>query len=100
MHLGGRFAASGLWPRGASFSIAGLALMSIVTADAAWSRAISHSSPKHHAPRLAALTPEPFLRELAAKHPPSKPSTASCTPSKFRIVLDVGHTAESEGAIS
>lgn len=100
MQLGGRFAASGFWPRGASFSIAGLALMSIVTADAAWSSAISHSSPKHHAPRLAALTPEPFLRELAAKHPPSKPSTASCTPSKFRIVLDVGHTAESEGAIS
>ena len=30
----------------------------------------------------------------------SKPAATICDPSKFRIVLDVGHTAESEGAIS
>jgi N-acetylmuramoyl-L-alanine amidase len=101
MHLGGRFAVTGFWPRGASYSIAALVLLSIVTTDAARSRAIGRPSPKHHGPKLAALTPEPFLRELAApKHPPSKPSAASCNPSKFRIVLDVGHTAQSEGAIS
>ena len=29
-----------------------------------------------------------------------KPVATRCDPSKFRIVLDVGHTAESEGAIS
>ena len=29
-----------------------------------------------------------------------KPVAARCDPAKFRIVLDVGHTAESEGAIS
>jgi N-acetylmuramoyl-L-alanine amidase len=29
-----------------------------------------------------------------------KPAASTCDPSKFRIVLDVGHTAESEGAIS
>jgi N-acetylmuramoyl-L-alanine amidase len=29
-----------------------------------------------------------------------KPAATTCDPSKFRIVLDVGHTAESEGAIS
>lgn len=29
-----------------------------------------------------------------------KPAATMCDPSKFRIVLDVGHTAESEGAIS
>lgn len=29
-----------------------------------------------------------------------KPAAARCDPAKFRIVLDVGHTAESEGAIS
>ena len=29
-----------------------------------------------------------------------KPVATTCDPSKFRIVLDVGHTAESEGAIS
>jgi N-acetylmuramoyl-L-alanine amidase len=30
----------------------------------------------------------------------SKPTATKCDPAKFRIVLDVGHTAESEGAIS
>ena len=41
------------------------------------------------------------MRELAAAKPSaSKPSAAICDPAKFRIVLDVGHTAESEGAIS
>ena len=51
-------------------------------------------SPKPHAVKLAALGP--------AALPPSalKPAATMCDPSKFRIVLDVGHTAESEGAIS
>ena len=100
MHLRGTFAASGSRPRGVSLSIAGLVLLSIVTADAAWSRAITHGSPKHHAPKLAALTPEPFLREFASKHPSSNSPAAKCEPSKFRIAVDVGHTAASEGAIS
>jgi N-acetylmuramoyl-L-alanine amidase len=45
-------------------------------------------------------------RKQAAVTPPaSKPSTAkpvapTCDPAKFRIVVDVGHTAESEGAMS
>jgi N-acetylmuramoyl-L-alanine amidase len=30
----------------------------------------------------------------------SKPVAPTCNPAKFRIVVDVGHTAESEGAIS
>ena len=52
------------------------------------------ASPKHHAAKFAALEP-------VALHPSaSKPVAAMCDPSKFRIVLDVGHTAESEGAIS
>ena len=44
--------------------------------------------------------------KLAALGPVGLPSAAlkpvanRCDPSKFRIVLDVGHTAESEGAIS
>jgi len=80
-------------------SIAVMVLLSLGTGDAAWSRAMARHAPKHHGPRLAALMPEPFIRELAAKHPPAN-SAASCTPAKFRIVLDVGHTAESEGAIS
>jgi N-acetylmuramoyl-L-alanine amidase len=95
------FTAPAIWSRAVIPSIAVMLLLSIVTADAAWSRVIARHSPKHHAPRLAALTPEPFIRELAAsKRLPSNPSAASCNPSKLRIVLDVGHTAESEGAIS
>ena len=32
--------------------------------------------------------------------PRSKPVAPTCEPAKFRIVVDVGHTAQSEGAIS
>jgi N-acetylmuramoyl-L-alanine amidase len=52
------------------------------------------SSPKRHTVRFAALGP-------VALHPSALKAVATmCDPSKFRIVLDVGHTAESEGAIS
>ena len=101
MSSGGRLvAAPRFGARSAISSIAAMLLLAIGTGDASWSRAIARHSPKHHGPRLAALTPEPFLRDLAiARHPPSA-SGASCNPSKFRIALDVGHTAASEGAIS
>ena len=52
------------------------------------------ASPKRRTVRLAALGP------VALPSAAFKPVTALCDPSKFRIVLDVGHTAESEGAIS
>ena len=95
------YAAPGFRSRAAILSIAAVLLLSIVTGNAAWPRAIARHSPKHHTPKLAALTPEPFIRGLAAsKLSRSKPSAAACDPAKFRIVLDVGHTAESEGAIS
>jgi N-acetylmuramoyl-L-alanine amidase len=51
------------------------------------------ASPKPHTAKLAALGP-------AALPSASKPVAAKCDPSKFRVVLDVGHTADSEGAIS
>ena len=51
-------------------------------------------SPKRHAVRLAALGPV-HLSPAALK-----PAAARCDPAKFRIVLDVGHTAELEGAMS
>jgi N-acetylmuramoyl-L-alanine amidase len=52
------------------------------------------ASPKRHATKLAALGP-------ARLNPAASNSVATpCDPSTFRIVLDVGHTAESEGAIS
>jgi N-acetylmuramoyl-L-alanine amidase len=52
------------------------------------------ASPKRHHVKLAALGPVQMSPAAL------KPSAARCDPAKFRIVLDVGHTAESEGAIS
>jgi N-acetylmuramoyl-L-alanine amidase len=53
------------------------------------------ASTKRRAVRLAALSP-------AGLHPAvlKQPVATTCVPSKLRIVLDVGHTAQSEGAIS
>jgi len=50
------------------------------------------AAPKHRNVKLAALGPV-HLNPAALK-------PARCDPAKFRIVLDVGHTAESEGASS
>ncbi|MGY2901270.1 N-acetylmuramoyl-L-alanine amidase family protein [Bradyrhizobium sp. URHC0002] len=52
------------------------------------------ASPKRRPVKLAALGPV-HLNPAALK-----PVATRCDPAKFRIVLDVGHTAESEGAIS
>jgi len=52
------------------------------------------ASPKRHTIKLAALSPAGLpLAALRADAP-------KCEPAKFRIVVDVGHTPESEGAIS
>ena len=50
------------------------------------------ASRKPHTVKLAALGP--------ANMGALKPAASNCDRSKFRIVLDVGHTAESEGATS
>jgi N-acetylmuramoyl-L-alanine amidase len=52
-----------------------------------------HPAPKRHAIKLAALGP-------AAFNVPALKPVATCDPSKFRIALDVGHTPQSEGAMS
>ena len=52
------------------------------------------ASPKPHAVKFAALGP------VGLHLPALKPVATFCDPSKFRIVLDVGHTAASEGATS
>lgn len=52
------------------------------------------ASPKPHGPKLAALGPVQLSPAAL------KPSAARCDPAKLRIVLDVGHTPESEGATS
>jgi N-acetylmuramoyl-L-alanine amidase len=62
-----------------------------------------HAS-KHTKEAKRAASPKPHHVKLAALGPMStpalKPSSVACTPAKFRIALDVGHTAESEGATS
>jgi N-acetylmuramoyl-L-alanine amidase len=89
--------------------IAAMAAMAVLPIDASDAGRLAHtaksaprhgkspkhvSSPKRPTVKLAALGP-------VALHPSAlKPAATMCDPSKFRIVLDVGHTAESEGAIS
>ncbi|WP_312011804.1 N-acetylmuramoyl-L-alanine amidase [Bradyrhizobium sp. AUGA SZCCT0182] len=51
------------------------------------------AAPKHRTAKAVAP-------KATAKPSVSKTVATTCEPSKFRIVLDVGHTAQSEGAIS
>ena len=70
----------------------------------------SAAEPKRAEPAKPAAEPKPKAAEdksekTAAKPAPlnvaaAKPAPPRCDPQKFRIVIDVGHTAESEGAIS
>ena len=57
-------------------------------------RAKPAASSKPHNVRLAALGP------VALSPSAFKPAAPTCDPAKFRIVVDVGHTAESGGANS
>jgi N-acetylmuramoyl-L-alanine amidase len=121
----GRFA-SGCWPRRRTFivAIAALGLLPVEASHAGWlsdlfkgsskqskpsrqSKPPKHvasskpaavakrvAAPKHHRVKLAAVGP------VQLSPAAFKPEAARCDPAKFRIVLDVGHTAESEGATS
>src|SRR4030081_1928428 len=90
--------------------MAALALLPIEVSEAGWLSDIFKGSSKHRkspahvaSPKRAA-SPKPHNVKLAALGPANlnllKPVAPACEPSKFRIVLDVGHTAESEGATS
>jgi N-acetylmuramoyl-L-alanine amidase len=119
--------ASGFWPRRRTITvaIAAMVLLPIEVSHAAWLSDLFKSSSKqgkssrHSKPPKHVTSPKPAVlaakRAAAAKRqtvklaalgpvnlPPAalKPAAPRCDPSKFRIVLDVGHTAESEGAIS
>ncbi|MEH2526809.1 MULTISPECIES: N-acetylmuramoyl-L-alanine amidase family protein [unclassified Bradyrhizobium] len=118
--------ASGFWPRRRTIiaAMAATVLLPIEVSDAGWLSDLFKSpskqakstrqakSPKHVASRKPATLAKPAASpkhrsvKLAALGPVSlnpaalKPVATRCDPSKFRIVLDVGHTAESEGAIS
>jgi N-acetylmuramoyl-L-alanine amidase len=85
--------------------LAAALVLAAVTTDTVWSRHMARHShkhasvAKHHKMRLAALDPAAFAPAAAASKRQNL-SAASCDPTTFRIVLDVGHTAESEGARS
>ncbi|HEX7561751.1 MAG TPA: N-acetylmuramoyl-L-alanine amidase [Bradyrhizobium sp.] len=96
--------------------MAALVLLPIEVSEAGWLSDIFKGSSKHGkssaqvaSPKRAtsakrAASPKPHNVKLAALGPANlnllKPVAPTCEPSKFRIVLDVGHTAESEGATS
>ena len=101
MYLGGALTAPGPWlgRRIVTTTIAALSLLTMGTTDGVWARQTARNTPKHqkhHRVRLAALTPKSAFAAPAL----AKGSNAACNPAKFRIVLDVGHTAVSEGAMS
>jgi len=116
----------GVWPRRRTIiaAMAAMFLLPIEASDAGWlsdlfkgspkpGKSPKHAtSPKHApmakraAPAKPAASPKPRPVRLAALGPvalsPStlKPAAPTCDPAKFRIVVDVGHTAESQGAKS
>ena len=116
--------ASGFWPRRTIIvAIATMVLLPIEASHAGWlsdlfkgskqSKSSRQAKPAKHVrvsrPAVAAkraVSPKRNAVKLAALGPvhlsPAalKPAATRCDPAKFRIVLDVGHTAESEGAIS
>src|ERR1700694_2413374 len=116
--LGGMVA--GFWPRRRTIvaAMAALVLLPIEASDAGWLSDVFKGSSKHGkspkhvtSPKRATLakpatSPKHHPVKLAAMGPAAlnasalKPVATTCDPSKFRIVLDVGHSAESEGAIS
>jgi N-acetylmuramoyl-L-alanine amidase len=117
---GQKLARSGfdIWPRRAVIAVmAALVLLPIEASAAGWlsdmfkGSSKDGKSPKQHvASRKPAVSPKPAASrnphtvKLAALGPANlnalKPPGSVCDRSKFRIVLDVGHTAESEGATS
>jgi N-acetylmuramoyl-L-alanine amidase len=109
---GTKFVGSGFaaWPRRPALiaAMTALVLLPIEVSDAGRLSNIFTGSSKHHKlPKLAkkhTASPKDSSVKLAALGPSalksSLPVATMCDRSKFRIVLDVGHTAISEGATS
>jgi N-acetylmuramoyl-L-alanine amidase len=101
-----------LWPsrRTVIAAIAALVLLPIEASDAGWlSDIFKNKSAPDKSPTHAASSKRLTVKPHTVKHaapgpaapkPSSEPTVTTCDPAKFRIVLDVGHTAKSEGAIS
>ena len=100
----------GLRPRTAVVAIAALVLLPIEAGHAGWLSDVFKGSsraarpPKHAArPARAARTERRSATHAtghAEKSAAAIPDATPCVAAKFRIVVDVGHTAKSEGAIS
>jgi N-acetylmuramoyl-L-alanine amidase len=110
----------GGWPRRRTVvaAMAALLLLPIEASDAGWLSDVFKGSSKAAKPPKHVAAPKrrgekPATRHAvkhAAKHAAlesagpkssaSSPAATLCVPAKFRIVVDVGHTAKSEGAIS
>jgi N-acetylmuramoyl-L-alanine amidase len=58
------------------------------------------ASAKHVTPPKRQVEKQAEQKPAASKPSASKPVAPGCNPAKFRIVVDVGHSAESEGAMS
>ena len=110
---GTKFVGSGFgaWARRPTLiaAMTALVLLPIEISDAGRLSDIFKGSSKHHKlPKLAkkhTASPKDSSVKLAALGPPAlkpslQPVATTCDRSKFRIVLDVGHTAISEGATS
>jgi N-acetylmuramoyl-L-alanine amidase len=56
---------------------------------------------EHAAPSRHAVAPELASKpDVADKPAPSKRAESKCDPAKFRLIVDVGHTVQSDGAMS
>jgi N-acetylmuramoyl-L-alanine amidase len=83
--------------------VAAIVALSLLSADAAhawswpWSRETTKASPKRATSPKSVTSPKRVIERKPATVP--KPAL-KCEPSKFRVVLDVGHTRQSDGAIS
>jgi N-acetylmuramoyl-L-alanine amidase len=98
--------------------MATLLLLPVEASDAGWLSDVFKGSSKQAKPPKHVTSPKPAIlarptaspgrhaEKPAAERPAAlsptavKPVATTCDPKKFRIVLDVGHTAQSEGATS
>jgi N-acetylmuramoyl-L-alanine amidase len=59
-----------------------------------------HVAQRHVAPRHVVAPALASKPDAAEKGEPSKHAEAKCEPAKFRLIVDVGHTIQSDGAMS
>jgi N-acetylmuramoyl-L-alanine amidase len=93
----------GIWRRRSIIAaVTALVLLPIDVSNAGWLSDVFKRSPKRATSVKLAASPKPraAARSVGPNPTALKPVATTCDPPKFRIVLDVGHTAKSEGAIS